>query len=178
MVYRYNVLIDPRFRKMMILLSVVAFALVTAVFVAVSRGSIGPAIFLSIAGLYGGFRFRRILKAHRSSYLETFDDHITVRTPTGDTVQIPWSSLQYYGLAEYPDGNSYIYGYSEEDDRFFALPDSFSSLETLLSELSPHGTRKDISIRERELLSDGLKRTLTPETNDPVDDVHLSGDER
>ncbi len=174
MVYRYNVRIDPRFRKMMMMLSTVALVLATAVLFAILRGSVGPAIFLSLAGLYGGFRFRRMLKAHKSSYVETLEDHVTVRTPARDTVQIPWSNLRFYGRAKYPDGTTYLYGYSEVDDKYFAIPDSFSSLESLMDELSAHGERKDVSIRERELLSDGLKRALPDVVTDPAGDAHSS----
>lgn len=162
----------------MMLLSVVALVLATAVLFAVLRGSVGPAIFLSLVGLYGGFRYRRMLKAHQSSYVETLEDHVTVRTPAGDTVQIPWDNLRFFGRAQYPDGTTYLYGYSEVDDRYFAIPDSFSSLESLMGELSAHGEQKDVSIRERELLSDGLKRALSDVAIDPADDGHSSEDER
>jgi hypothetical protein len=176
MVYRYNVSLDHRFRKMMIFLGIVGLLLVTSVITAFSRGSLGPAIFLSLIAVYGAYRFRKMLKAHNSSYLETFDDHITVQTPAGDKVQINWSELSFYGLAHYPDRSSYLYGYSESEDRFFALPDSFSGLESLMQQLSHHGVRHDVELTDKELLSDGLKRSLETRLSDPEGNEHSSED--
>lgn len=174
MVYRYDVRLDPRFRKMMTLLGVVGVVLVGSVFLAASRGAVGPALFLSLVGAYGAYRFRRMLKAHTSSYLETLDEHLTVQTPGGDKVQIPWSDLKVYGRARYPDASSYLYGYAESQDQFFALPDSVSCLDDLLVELSAHGTRHDVDLQAKELLSDGLRRALTDGATVPVENVRSS----
>lgn len=176
MVYRYNVALDHRFRKMMMFLGVVGLLLLASVITAFSRGSIGPAIFLSLIGVYGAYRFRKMLKAHNSSYLETFDDHITVQTPAGDKVRINWSGLSFYGLAQYPDKSSYLYGYTESEDRFFALPDSFSGLESLMEQLSRHGVRHDVELTDKELLSNGLKRSLKTTLSDPEENEHSSED--
>ncbi|MFP4510942.1 MAG: hypothetical protein ACOC4I_02455 [Spirochaetota bacterium] len=176
MVYRYNISLDHRFRKMMMFLGGVGLLLVTSVVVAFSRGSIGPAIVLLLIGFYGAFRFRKMLKSHSSSYLETFDDHITVQTPTGEKVHINYSDLTFYGLARYPDNSSYLYGYAESEDRFFALPDSFTSLESLLEELSEHGVRHDVELNDKELFSDGLRRSLGEMLSGPAENEHSSED--
>ncbi len=161
MVYRNNLSRDPRFRRIRFFSVVGGIAVLLAVLFVFQRGAGGFALPVLVLSAFIGYKITRYLQGHKNSYLETFDDHVTLRTPSGDVVTFEWDSLSRYGTAGFSDGDNFIYVYSDSLDRFFAIPESFENCDDLIDEFSERCERQDLTLDKDESMTDAIRRSVS-----------------
>ncbi len=161
MIYRYSASLDSRFRRSATIGGILAVLMVGAALIAAARGAtiVGLLILIGVALI--AYKLRSIVKGHLESWIQTDDDGITCRTPSGDDVKIDWASLTHAGLIYSVDGERFVYMYSSGADRFVCVPTSFQGVDDLYTELSERAAIEDITLRDGESAADGLQRTLT-----------------
>ncbi len=160
MVYRNNLSRDPRFRRIRVFSAAGGIASLLAVLFAFERGAGALALPILLLVGFVGYKLRSYIRGHERSYLETFDNHLTLRTPSGDVVTFEWDSLSCYGTARFSDGDNFIYVYSDSLDRFFAIPESFDNYGDLIDELSERCERRDLTLHKDESMTDAIRRSI------------------
>ncbi|TVQ28085.1 MAG: hypothetical protein EA383_01320 [Spirochaetaceae bacterium] len=161
MVYRNNLSRDRRFRRMLIYTALGGIAALVAALFALQRGAGFVLLLILVPGAFIGYRLTVYFQGHRNSYLETFDDYLSLRAPTGDIETFDWESLSRFGTATFSDGDEFLYAYSDSLDRFFAIPESFENRGRLIDELNERCERQDLIVEKNESMTDAIKRSLS-----------------
>ena len=140
MVYRNNLSRDPRFRRIRFFSVVGGIAVLLAVLFVFQRGAGGFALPVLVLSAFIGYKITRYLQGHKNSYLETFDDHVTLRTESGPQ--------RFCEIQHTPAGTVNPRTLS---DRLQRLEDLQIITKEVISHMPPH-TEYALTVRGRELL--------------------------
>ena len=164
MIYRYSTALDPRLRKASAFGMLFVVLLIGAALLAATRGAplIGFVIMVGTALI--GWKIRAFVKSHLNTWIQTTDEGIVCRTPSGERVSIDWTDLTHAGSMYSAAGERLVYFYSQITDRFVCVPPSFENINDLYDELSEYVPLQSVTMNERESAGDALRRVFPDES--------------
>ncbi len=161
MIYRYSTSLDPRLRKASVFSVLLLLLLVGAAFMAAVRGAELVGFLIMVGTALLGWKIRAFVKSHLNTWIQTTDEEIICRTPSGERVSIDWTDLTHAGSMYTAAGERMVYFYSAETDRFVCVPPSFENIDDLYEELAEHVPLRDVTMQEKEPAGDALRRAFS-----------------
>ena len=160
MIYRYSTALDPKLRRASIIGVLFLGALVGAAFLAAARGAqlVGFVIMVGTALL--GWKTRAFVRSHLNTWIQTTDDAILCRTPSGEKVSIDWNDLTHAGSMNSNAGERMVFFFSQKTDRFVCVPPSFENIDDLYEDLAEHVPLQEVTMNEGESAGDALRRAF------------------
>ncbi len=166
MIYRYSTALDPKLRRASILAVLFLAVLVGAAFLAATRGAQIVGFLIMVGTALLGWKIRAFVKSHLNTWIQTTDDRIICRTPSGENVSIDWDDLTHAGSMFSSSGDRMVYFYSQKTDRFVCVPPSFEHIDDLYDELTECVPLQDVTMEQSESAGDALRRAFS--VDDPT----------
>lgn len=167
MIYRYSISLDRRLRRTSIAGITLMGLLLLGAFLSAIRGSAPIIGFAIIVGTFLiAWLVRRFVKSHLNTWIQTTDDALICKTPSGDKIEIAWNELSHAGSVHTTNGEKMLYCYSNPKDRFVCIPPSFENLEDLYKELQERIELEDVTMGEKETAGDTLRRYFADSSSD------------
>lgn len=161
MIYRYSTALDPRLRKASMFGLLFVALLLGAAFLAATRGAPIIGFVITVGTALIGWKIRAFVKSHVDTWIQTTDEGIVCRTPSGERVSVDWNDLTHAGSMYTAAGERLVYFYSQITDRFVCVPPSFENIDDLYDELSEYVPLTSVTMNEGESAGDALRRVFS-----------------
>jgi hypothetical protein len=112
------------------------------------------------AGVFFCYSMVKFLARQLASRVETGEDGIRFTFFGEETLTFPWEKIRLAGIAEEAGARKRLFAYSDDADRFVAIPDEFQGFDGLVAEVRSRTAFQEITLSSGETLKEKLKALL------------------